>query len=138
MAGATSRGASVAMTVVVSGSSARPGGQLGDAVHGGRCNYHDVGPPGQRNVFDTLLGVGVEGVGNDGAVGEAAEGQRRDELGCAIAEDGLHVGAGLHQLAGQVQRLVTGNAAGYAQDNILSQRGRTASQSPFHPAPFIR
>ena len=53
-------------------------------------------------------------------MGEATEGQGSYELGCAVTQDGLDVGASLNQFAGQIQRLVAGDAAGNAQDNVLS------------------
>ena len=76
--------------------------------------------PRQLNMFDGILGIGVESVGDHRAVCQAAEGQRGNELRCPVGHDGVDQRARLGQLAGQIQRLVAGNAAGYAQYNPLA------------------
>ena len=68
----------------------------------------------QGHVLNAVFGVGVEGIGHYHPMGEAAEGQGRDELGGPITHDGVHQCACLHELAGQVQRLVAGDAPGYS------------------------
>ena len=73
-------------------------------------------------MLNAVFGIGVEGVGHHRPVGDAAKGQGRDELCGAITHDGIDQGPGLHQFAGQVQRLVAGDTAGDAQDYVFTRQ----------------
>ena len=44
------------------------------------------------------------------------------KLRCAVRQDSLHIGAGLHQFARQIQRLIASDTAGYAQYNVFSRQ----------------
>ena len=84
----------------------------------GRSDDYDVGPQGYRHVVHAQVRLRVEQVDVDLSVGHAAERQRRDELGCAPGHYDIHQGAGLDELACQVDRLVAGDAAGHAQYDV--------------------
>ena len=93
--------------------------QLGDAVHRGRGDDHDVGTLGQGYMLVGELRAGVKSVGDDLAMGDAAEGQGRHELGGPETHDRVHQRPGLHQLTGQVQGLVAGDAARDPEDDVF-------------------
>ena len=111
----------------------QPRRQLGDTV--GRCwrDYHYVGPLGQGQVLDAEVRMRVEGVGYHLTVGDAAECQRGDEASGAVAHHCVHERLFLHQLAGQVQGLVTGDAAGDSQDNVFIRQRSGHVVSPNLP-----
>ena len=78
------------------------------------------GLPCQFHVLHGVFRVGIEGVGDHRAVGQAAEGQRSNELRRPVGHDGVHQRPGLRQLAGQVEGLVAGDAPGDAQYHTLA------------------
>ena len=87
---------------------------VGDARYGvgGRGgNDHQVGALRDGHVVYTQLGARVEYVGYDRAMGDAAEGERRRELGRRLGHDDIDRCAVLGQLAGEVDGLVAGDAA---------------------------
>ena len=87
---------------------------VGDARYGvgGRGgNDHQVGALRDGHVVYTQLGARVEYVGDDRAMGDAAEGERRREPGCRLGHDDVYHCAVLGQLAGKVYSLVAGDAA---------------------------
>ena len=109
-----------ATTVVVSGSSAMPIASLAMVWTVAGATTMTLGLPRQLHVFHGVLGISVEGVGDHRAMGEAAEGQRSNELRRPVGHYGVHQRSGLCQLAGQVESLVAGNAAGDAQYHSLA------------------
>ena len=55
-----------------------------------------------------------------GAVAQAAERERSDELSGVGGQNDVHLCAQLCQLAGEVEGLVAGDAAGDAQHHVLA------------------
>ena len=94
-------------------------GKLGDAVNSGGGDDNNVCLLRQGHMLNAVLGVRVKGVDHHCPVGETAKGQGRDKLGCAIAHDDVNQRSSLHQLAGQVQSLVTGYAPSHSQDYVF-------------------
>ena len=106
--------------------------QAGKGMCRGWGDGQYLGAAGQRHVLNGQLGVGIEHVGDHGAVGEAAERKGCDEFGGVVSQDDIDVGPLLGQLAGEVEGLVAGDTAGDAEDYVLAVKDiRHGSVIPF-------
>jgi len=103
-------------------------GQLGQRVGGSRGDDQQVGGLGQADVDDvggqdTVLAHGgvqrAPQAGENGATGEGLEGERRDKAGCRFRHHHVHLRPGLGQPAGERADLVSGDAAGDAQEDAF-------------------
>ncbi len=52
-------------------------------------------------------------------VGERLESNRPHEFGSRLGHDDINQGPGLYQPAGQLGSFISGNAAGYAHDDVF-------------------
>src|SRR5437867_6051938 len=66
-----------------------------------------------------LRAAGGEHSGDDFVAGERSEGERAHELLGAARHYYLHLDVSLHQSAGQLGGLVSGNAASYSEDDSI-------------------
>ena len=120
MAGATRTGARVARIVADTGVVGATMRYLGEAVGRGRDDCNQVGALGGGHVVDAQFGLGVEHTGHDRAVGNRGEGERREELERGVGHQDVHSRVQLDEFAGEVNRLVAGDGAGYAQRDVLA------------------
>ena len=95
----------------------------------GRRDDDGVGRAAQLDVGDAMFGRHGRVRRDDEALGERLEGHRSDELLGAPRERHVHVRTGLRERAGQLRRLVGGDAAGDAEDD---PRARQHAHGPFH------
>ena len=93
----------------------QPLGYPRDGVGGRGGDDHDVGALRDGHVVDTQFRARVEDVGDDRPVGDAAECERRREPGRGFGHDDVDHRALLGELAGEVDCLVAGDAAGDPQ-----------------------
>ena len=94
------------------------GCQLGNAVCGGRCNYCGIGPLVEGNMLCVRLFSFGEQVAVERMVAEGLDGERGDKLQGMLRGDHLHLIARFYQQTYQRKRLVGGNAAGDAYQNV--------------------
>ena len=121
IAGATSVRLSVASSVVVARSSARPMRHVGDQVGGRRRDDDQVGLAREFDVAHAgSLGRG-EQVGADRLAAERLGRQRRDELLRRCGHGDAHRRAALAQPANQVERLIGRDAAANDQQDARAR-----------------
>jgi hypothetical protein len=92
--------------------------QLGDHVGGGWRNDERVGDFGQRDVLDREWIGEVEHPGSDRSPGQGAERGGSDKLCRVLGHHRVHGEAGLRETAGEIGRLVGGDGARDAKDNV--------------------
>ena len=93
-------------------------GQARDRVGSGGRDDHDVGAAGDLDVLFGQLRNGVEHVEEDGAAGEAAQREGRDEARRRVGHQHVDAGTGLGKLARQIGRFVGGDAARDPQRDV--------------------
>ena len=106
-----------------SGSRRRCRARPGQEVGGGRRDHEGVGALGQGHVLDRLRALRIEEIGEHRAAGERPEGEGADELAPrARSVTTVTRAPSARELAQQVDRLEGGDAAGDAEDQVLSWR----------------
>src|SRR5690606_19461292 len=94
--------------------------ELGQCVGTGwRYDYH-IGGQGEMHVVVPLAGAGLEVVDQYGVTRKGGQRQWRDKADGVGGHHHLYLSASFDQQAGQVGRFVRGNAATYAQQDVLS------------------
>ena len=110
---------------------------LGQEVRGGRRHDDGGGALGERDVLDRGLALGIEEIGQHRPAGERAEGERAHELLRVLSQAHGDRGAEPRELAQQVDRLVGGDGARDAEDQ-LSAAERGAHALVVSPSSFTR
>ena len=101
------------------------GGELGERRRGGRGDDEEVGPEAEVDVLrPAAVRVLREDLGEDLALGERAERERRDEARGVRRHQHLHLGAGLLQQADELGGLVRRDRARDAERDLLADERR--------------
>ena len=95
-------------------------GQLGGHIGGGGGDHHQIGTLSQCDMLHLMDKVAVKGVHYDLIARELLKGQRGHKFGGVLGHDHLHIGVELDQSGSQGSGLIRGDAAAYADNNVLS------------------
>ena len=96
--------------------------ELRDGLGGAGRDEAKIGTLTEGDVGD-VAGFAVSRIphiGMDGLAGDRAKAERRHESSRGIAEDDRHARATLSQLASEVNGFIGGDAAGYAEEQMLA------------------